>query len=511
MKTKRIVAVALTLCLVFSLLPFGAAAAQFQDVASGAYYYDAVEWAVSHEPQITNGTSETSFSPNNTCKRCEVVTFLWRAFGAEKMTGENPFEDVKPTDYYYDAALWAAAKGITNGTDETHFSPANPCTREQVATFLWRAAEKPARQSLISPFADVLNKESYSFDPILWAFENGVTNGKTVNTFAPKDPCTRAQIVTFLYRALSKPLTPAETDGRMHFQPKIASQYLSEAFGEPMVETWFNLVDAVMAGKDTFACPDQNTYNWVMGQFPNKCFPVLTELIDYAYDRENSVVDGVASFTYRVPREEAAAKIAAFAALVEDILNETMKPDYSDFEKAVSLFVYFEDHYTYDYKAAEDNDNGKADYVSTYRLLTGKTGICHEISCAYSYLLMQAGVNATTMMGGNHEWSMVRLNGKNYHVDPTFALGDEGDLNYFLMTDEKRCEDGSFSKDGFTFCSNYTQEHPHKDHTADDDTFRELQNGIFDSLDHENHILNYRIFSDMTWQWETRPFDYKGY
>ena len=91
MKTRRIVAVALTLCLVFSLLPFGAAAAQFQDVASGDYFYDAVEWAVSHEPQITKGTSETTFSPNNTCKRCEVVTFLWRAFGAEKMTGENPF------------------------------------------------------------------------------------------------------------------------------------------------------------------------------------------------------------------------------------------------------------------------------------------------------------------------------------------------------------------------------------------------------------------------------------
>ena len=495
----------------FSLLPFGAAAAQFQDVAPGAYYYDAVEWAVSHEPQITNGTSTTTFSPNNTCKRCEVVTFLWRAFGAEKMAGENPFEDVKPADYFYDAALWAAARGITNGTDATHFSPANPCTREQVAAFLWRAAGKPAYHSQVSPFADVLNKESYSFAPILWAYENGVTNGKTTNTFAPADPCTRGQIVTFLYRALEVKSVPPESDGRMHFRPKVASQYLSEVFGEKMVETWYNLVDAVMAGKDTFACPDQHTYDWVMGQFPNKCFPVLLEVIDYAYDRTNSVHNGVASFTYRVPREKAAAKIAEFAALVEEILNETMKPDYSDFEKAVSLFVYFEDHYTYDYQAAEDNDNGKADYVSSYRLLTGKTGICHEIACAYSYLLMEAGVNAATMMGANHEWSFVRLGGKNYHVDPTFALGSDGELRYFLMSDAKRCQDDGFIKEEFLFCSGYTQEHPHNGHTADDETFWTLQDGVFDSLDHEKQTLYYRLFSDETWQWETTPFDYKGY
>ena len=97
---KRMLAILLTLCAILTLLPFGASAAGFQDVKPDAYYYHAVDWAVNHDPQITNGTGNGLFSPDNTCKRCEVVTFLWRAFGAEKMTGENPFADVKTTDYF---------------------------------------------------------------------------------------------------------------------------------------------------------------------------------------------------------------------------------------------------------------------------------------------------------------------------------------------------------------------------------------------------------------------------
>ena len=491
----------LALCIILSFTPLSFAAMQFQDVASDAYYCDTVEWAVNHDPQITNGISSTDFGPDNTCKRCEVVTFLWRAFGAEKMTGEKFFEDVETTDYFNDAAVWAVANGITNGTDETHFSPNDPCTREQVATFLWRACAMPGTVRLVSPFADVQNKEWYSFTPVLWAYENGITKGTSANAFSPQAPCTRAQIVTFLFRALANPLPPVETDGRIHFQPKVASQYFVEVFGEEKVEAWFNLIDAVMAGEDTFACPDTETYNWVMGQFPNKCFPVINPvmgmLISYAWDRENPVKNGTASFTYLVPREEAAAKIAEFATLVEDILNNTIKPDYSDFEKALSLYLYFQQNYTYDFKAAEDNEKGQADYVSSYRLLTGKTGICHEISNAYSYLLMQVGVDAMTVMGSNHEWSYIRLNGNNYHIDPTFALSvSRDDLSYFLMSDEKRCEDGFFNKANFLYCSNYSQDHPHPDYAASDNTFGDLQYGYYDSLDHENQILYYDVYND---------------
>ena len=197
---KKIVSALLVLCMALSLLPLGALAADFTDLEPGAYYLEAVDWAVKHDPVIAKGTTGTTFSPEKTCTRGEVVTFLWRTFGAEKMFITNPFVDVPTTEYYYNSAVWAFREGITNGTDETHFSPGNPCTREQVATFLWRAMGKPSAGVTKSPFTDVTDKTSFSYAAILWAFENGVTNGTSETTFSPAAPCTRAQIVTFLYR-----------------------------------------------------------------------------------------------------------------------------------------------------------------------------------------------------------------------------------------------------------------------------------------------------------------------
>ena len=126
--------------------------------------------------------------------------------------------------------------------------------------------------------------------------------------------------------------------GHYTFQPKVCSVYMEEVFGKTMCETWFRLVDAVMAGEDTFACPDKDTYNWVMGQFRDKCFPPLVDLIDYCYDRPNPVKNGMGSFVYTVPREEAAQRIAAFAKQIEDILNENLEDDDTDFEKALALY-----------------------------------------------------------------------------------------------------------------------------------------------------------------------------
>ncbi len=187
------------------------------------------------------------------------------------------------------------------------------------------------------------------------------------------------------------------------FRPKVCSAYMEEVFGKAMCEAWFHLVDAVMAGEDTFACPDQHTYDWVMGQFPMRCFPVLTELIDFAYDRENSVVDGVASFTYLVPREEAARRIEEFARQVQGLLNDVLEDEYSDFEKVLALYDYFSHNYNYDYETERKMYDSFVDYTMTYRLFESGTGICFEIARAYSYLLMQAGVDATTVMGGGHE------------------------------------------------------------------------------------------------------------
>ena len=293
------------------------------------------------------------------------------------------------------------------------------------------------------------------------------------------------------------------------FRPKVCSVWLEEIFSETMCETWFNLVDAVMAGEDTFACPDQDTYDWVMGQFPIRCFPVLTELIDYAEDREHSVVDGVASFTYRVPREEAARRIDEFARQVEGILNAVLEDDFSDFEKELALYDYFARTYTYDYETEKRMYETYVDYTTTYRLFETGTGICSEVARAYSYLLMQAGVDATTVMGGAHEWSCVRLSGVNYHVDPTFALDSGRSLAYFMMTDDQR-EATGFGKDGFVFVSNYAQDHPHPDYTADDDTFAPLWERQLEEFFPREDVLRCWNYTE-GWERNVLGFDYSGY
>ena len=175
----------------------------FTDVAEGAFYYDAVVWAVGHEPQITTGVTPTIFNPNATCTRAQVVTFLWRAAACPEPNIDQaalPFTDVAETSYYYKAVLWAVQTGITKGVDAAHFGPDRGCTRGQVVTFLHRAQGTPTPGSDVNPFVDVAEGAFY-YDAVLWAVEKNVTNGTSPTTFAPNNTCTRGQIVTFLYRA----------------------------------------------------------------------------------------------------------------------------------------------------------------------------------------------------------------------------------------------------------------------------------------------------------------------
>ncbi|MDO4269558.1 MAG: S-layer homology domain-containing protein, partial [Eubacteriales bacterium] len=167
----------------------------FVDVPADAYFADAVAWAV--ENDITNGTSATTFSPNMSCTRAQMVTFLWRAAGSPKATGNNPFTDLDSSAYYYDAVLWAIENGVTNGTSATTFSPDATVTRGQTVTFLYRANGSPAASG--NSFADV-SADSYYADAVAWAVAEAITNGTGDNTFSPDADCTRGQIVTFLYR-----------------------------------------------------------------------------------------------------------------------------------------------------------------------------------------------------------------------------------------------------------------------------------------------------------------------
>ena len=169
----------------------------FVDVPSGSYYEDAVDWAVANG--ITTGTDAAHFSPDGICTRAQAVTFLWRAAGRPAPESRTmPFTDVPADSYYYDAVLWAVENGITKGTSSTTFSPDDTCTRAQIVTFLWRSEQSPAAGSS-NPFTDV-SADVYYADAVLWAVKEAITTGTTRTTFSPDAECTRAQIVTFLWR-----------------------------------------------------------------------------------------------------------------------------------------------------------------------------------------------------------------------------------------------------------------------------------------------------------------------
>ena len=174
----------------------------FSDVKESNYFYESVLWAANKG--ITSGVSATQFAPNQPCTRAQVVTFLWRAAGEpEPVSGKNPFRDVNEAAYYYKAVLWAVEEGITSGMSATRFAPNQACTRAQVVTFLWRDKGEPEVKKTENTFTDV-NAASYYYKAVLWAVEQGITTGMGNGRFAPDSHCTRGQIVTFLHRAFTK-------------------------------------------------------------------------------------------------------------------------------------------------------------------------------------------------------------------------------------------------------------------------------------------------------------------
>lgn len=170
----------------------------FSDVKEGYFYCDPVKWAVYHG--ITAGVTATAFRPDDPCTRGQIVTFLWRTENKPAPTLDgNPFEDVRNNQFYYNAVLWAVEHNITAGLTSVQFGPEAPCTRGQIVTFLWRKEGQPKASSSEHTFKDI-KEGQYYYDAVLWAVEQGVTAGLTPELFGPEEPCTRGQIVTFLSR-----------------------------------------------------------------------------------------------------------------------------------------------------------------------------------------------------------------------------------------------------------------------------------------------------------------------
>ena len=275
------------------------------------------------------------------------------------------------------------------------------------------------------------------------------------------------------------------------FNPKITSSFMLDVYGKDKCDAWSNLIDAVMEGKDSFACVDKHTYLWTIADFPDRYFPVLDSIIKTPDNYLDIEVNGTAPIEYKVSKEEAARMITEFKELIENIINSTVKPEYNDFEKALSLYNYFATTYVYDYDTARlVEEKSSVNYTSSYRLLTTKTGICCELAKAYSYLLMQLGIDATTVTEGKHEWSLIKLNGKYYHVDPTWVINDWYGLSYFLMTDEQRKVQGGYKKSDFVYVGEYSVEN-RPDYSANDDSFCSMWNCHVTSFDTKAKILKY--------------------
>ena len=194
MRSSKWTALLLAFAMLLGLSP---AVFAFDDVPADAYYAEAVAWAL--EQGVTTGASAAAFRPDDPCTRAQTAAFLYRSVGEPAPKGENPFRDVDGGAYYAGAVVWAAGSGVTEGTGDGQFSPDAECTRAQCVTFLWRLYGSPEAEAE-APFTDVPADAFYA-GAVAWAYEKGVTRGTTPETFRPDSPCTRAQIVTLLYRA----------------------------------------------------------------------------------------------------------------------------------------------------------------------------------------------------------------------------------------------------------------------------------------------------------------------
>ncbi|MBO4456277.1 MAG: hypothetical protein J5802_01010 [Butyrivibrio sp.] len=294
------------------------------------------------------------------------------------------------------------------------------------------------------------------------------------------------------------------------FNPHVFSKEETMIWGEETRDSFFNLCDALLKGEDTFKCTDQNAYeNCISGRLLNYYFPVAalyisTDSSSAACGFEN----GVGKINYIKPKEDFLRAEKEFESRVEKILNENIQPGYSPFEKALKMYVYMSENYTYDYEMNNSYD-GTYEKINTYRSLMSSKGTDRELSGVYSYLMLQCGVDAGVIEGnnlsGSHQWSYVTIGKNEYHVDPSFGLSSpdlfdgSAPLDSFLMTDNVREE-----RDGFpaaNFILGGTEDNPQKTKVAaKDDTFGALRFGYFVEIDCDKNTVTYGSYDDTGYQ-----------
>ena len=486
---KRFFRVRSCIASVLCIASLSAVSAQaFSDVSPNAYYKTAVDWAASEG--ITSGSDQDHFSPDELCSRAQTVTFLWRVSGSPAVSGNNPFTDVAPEDYFYQAVLWAVQNGITSGTSATEFSPYQQVTRAQVAAFLHRAAGSPEAQSMAG-FADV-SSSAYYADAVSWAAASGITTGTSSSAFSPDKACTRAEIATFLYRSQNgssqtttpEPApnptptpTPEVTDKpvsdltkidekREETRPEIVESDEKEDTREPHetpcvtdTEGAYNAIYQAAVSYTTEV--DLRPYHLDWETFNKVC----DEAFDDAY-----VLDPDGPYRYftfgttRKTNDEVARLTVGYEYLngadlnikreqyrnlrtaIDLIVGETVTDDMSDYDKVKALHDYLVLNNEYDTRLY----SGNMPHISytAYGAILEHTSVCAGYAYAYEMLLKEAGIPVEYVRNSNHAWDIVQIDGEWYHVDTTWddPMPDRKGYvryDYFLRSDSFMSRDHS--------------------------------------------------------------------
>ena len=303
-------------------------------------------------------------------------------------------------------------------------------------------------------------------------------------------------------------------EGHYTFNPHVfGSRYLEE-FGEEMRNTYFAFCDALRNGDDTFQCPDPDMLGWCTGRLSYFFF-----LPAVPYVTAGDWKDGVAEINYLIPKEEFLEKEKEFEETIMGIINDCVSDDYSDLEKILALYEYMTTNYTYDYEMYEHTLDWM-DKQSGYRCLNEKQGICNEIAALYNYMLLQVGIDSEEMGGfskpddgsdgDGHSWVFVTLNGKSYHIDPTYGLTtDLAPLSYFMMTDEIREERDCYPRESLSLAAYGDQTREFISFEAVSDDFSELWEGEYIGMDRSSKEIVYRAYDD-NYDEVIKRFSYAG-
>lgn len=290
-------------------------------------------------------------------------------------------------------------------------------------------------------------------------------------------------------------------DGHHVFNPHMFSTRYFEEFGEETRDALFALCDAIRAGEDSFACPDQNTYDWCLGRLATEFCPVARlYCTKYSPDGSPSFENGRGHIFYTIPKEEVVKKQKAFEDRIVAILDDCVSDDYNDFEKTLALYEHMCENYLYDYDMNEVSLE-RMDDQSPYRCLMEGMGICNEIARLYNILLLQVGVDSDPISGpvyysdgtvDGHAWVYVTLDGISYHIDPTWGITDgHSTLAYFLMDDQTRSERDNCPVEFYSLGAKGDESRQFFDFAAEDNRYASLWEGYYIGMDREAQDIVY--------------------